>query len=236
MTKKLLIATLLASTMSLTGCGALIGMQASSGQFAMTRVTPLTEVEPVKSDVFKHVQSVGIVYYVDKLKDSGNYPEDNIAIYKLMAKYTQKNVESIKKFKVIDRNTFENALNKVAPDLDIFAADPEEYNEAMAKVGRYLGVHALIDLQLEEAHGNITSVSNQLVMAKDLIVHGSARIPMNLTLKMIRSRNGEELYSQNDLINWEMGTSGLANMSQKDLHKAVNNAVKPLVEDMGSYL
>ncbi|NMU84201.1 hypothetical protein HKB16_15040, partial [Vibrio parahaemolyticus] len=81
-----------------------------------------------------------------------------------------KNVESIKKFKVIDRNTFENALNKVAPDLDIFAADPEEYNEAIAKVGRHLGVHALIDLQLEEAHGNVTSVSNQFVMAKDLIV------------------------------------------------------------------
>ncbi len=225
------IAVVLASTFQLTGCGALIGMQAASGQFAFTQVQPLNEVQPVKSDVFKQVKSVGIIYYGQTLKDM-NYSEDNTEVYKLMTRSTEKYVEKSNKYKVIDRYTFEKALKKVEPNLDVLGTDPDEWNQIMAKAGRELGVHALVEISLEEANDNVTSISNQLVMAKDLVLNGAAKIPMNLQLKMIRSRNGEVLYSQYDLIDYEMGTSGLSNTKPAQRMATVDSAIKPLVDDM----
>jgi len=213
----------------LSGCGAIINMRTQATQFDLQPITKENlEEQPVKNKVFHKVKSVTIANYIDYMDD---FPKDNKRIYKVMIKSIQKTLEESGEFKVVSADKFRDELKRQNPSLDLLTDESEELHEVIASISRGLGVHAVIDFDLEE-EDNISSMQNQFTMMGDIIASGEIRLPMEMRLYAIRSKTGEAIYSQAQMIDWVSGTSGLQNTKTARLNEVVNKMIEPMVNDL----
>lgn len=221
------------TTSLLSGCGAIIGMRAGSAQFDLAEIPDrqLIESDPVSSPVFHRVQSVAVANVSELLE---GYPEDNIRLYKAMTKQLEKSLTSTSKYRVITATQFKRALEENKVDLDYSSADEEEIAEALAFVTRKLGAHAYVSLNLDSESDNVNSYSEQMSYTKQVLLDGEIRIPMELSLQLVRAKTSETLYKQASYVNWVSGTQGLKTTKSARLNSIVKQAVDPLIKDMTS--
>lgn len=225
---KAVVVGLLASTLS--GCGSIIAMRAGSTQFDLQphEAQQKLEAQPVKDGVFHKVQSVTVANYIDLMDQ---WPEDNKRIYKVMVKQLEKSLEESGEFKVITNEKFRKEILRQDPFIDLETDDVEELYGVLASVGKGIGAHAVIALELDQ-EDNVTSMGNQLNYMKDVLVSGEVRLPMEMSLKAVRSKTGAVVYTQSKMVDWVSGTAGLENTKTKRLNQVVQKAVKPMVVDM----
>ncbi|MEZ9699022.1 hypothetical protein AB4455_07320 [Vibrio sp. 10N.261.46.E12] len=217
---------------SLSGCGTVVAMRAGSTQFDLQTQAAAQNLEahPVKNPVFHRVQTVTVANYIDLMDQ---WPDDNKRIYKVMVKQVEKALEESGEFKVVSNDKFRKEIERQDPSIDLETDDGEELNNVLAGVGKAVGAHAVISLDLE-AEENVTSMGNQLTYMKDVIVSGEVRLPMELSLSAIRSKTGEVVYRQAKMVDWVSGSSGLQNTKTKRLNKVIKTAVEPMVVEMAN--
>tara|TARA_R110001592_G_scaffold304053_2_gene576370 strand:- start:2051 stop:2755 length:705 start_codon:yes stop_codon:yes gene_type:complete len=217
-------------TISLTGCGTIIAMRGDAAQFDLQTIEAKQNLDssPVKSNVFHNVTTVTVADYSDYLE---GYPEDNIRAYKTIIKQVEKRLKNSGKYKVVSSKNFQKAIKREGFDLDISIDSAQEVESVLAKVGKSMGVHGVITIDLEQ-DDNVSSMGNQISYMKQLVIDGEIRLEMELKVTMLRAKTGEVLYSQANMVNWITGTSGLGNTKQIRLDKVVSSATDPLVDGM----
>ena len=217
-------------TISLTGCGMIIAMRGDAAQFDLQTIEAKQNLDssPVKSNVFHNVTTVTVADYSDYLE---GYPEDNIRAYKTIIKQVEKRLKNSGKYKVVSSKNFQKAIKREGFDLDISIDSAQEVESVLAKVGKSMGVHGVITIDLEQ-DDNVSSMGNQISYMKQLVIDGEIRLEMELKVTMLRAKTGEVLYSQANMVNWITGTSGLGNTKQIRLDKVVSSATDPLVDGM----
>ena len=217
-------------SISLTGCGTIIAMRGDATQFDLQTIETKQNLDsdPIKSNVFHNVTTVTVADYSDYLE---GYPEDNIRAYKTMVKQVEKRLKKSGKYKVVSSKSFQKAIKSEGFDLDISIDTPKEVETVLAKVGKSMGVHGVITIDIEQ-DDNVTSMGNQLTYMKQLVIDGEIRLEMELKVTMLRAKTGEALYSQANMVNWVTGTSGLSTTKQTRLEKVISSATDPLVDGM----
>lgn len=227
---KALLAVFLMTTM-LSGCGAIMSMRAGSTQFDMITQPngENIESEPVKSKIFEQVRTVVIADYSDYI--GSDIPKDNVRVYKLLVKQLELKLKKTGKYKVVSAKEFRKEIKKQEQEFDLMVDSIEDRYQSMAKVGRGLGVHGVIELGIEE-DGNVTSIGNQFKMMKNLMIDGEIRVPMEVRLTMIRSKNADQLYTQANKVLWVSGSMGLNNSKTAEITTVINKNITPLIKGL----
>jgi len=214
---------------SLSGCGAIIEMRAGAAEFDMQNIQSNLEDSAVKSPVFQKVSSIAVADFSSQLGE--DYPTDNKRLYRAIVSELSKLLVESGQFKVATNDEFTKALEKSGLILDIAAADEEELESGLARVGKQMGVHGVVSFGLDTV-GNAASMGNQMSAVGDLLVSGHIEVAMEADLKMLRSKNSETLWKQRSEFSWISGSNGLTTTKNADLRKKVQNLLKPMVDQM----
>ena len=226
--KRLLTVGLLISLTLLQGCSVIMNMRGAAFETDISNKNPNKVAEPVMSEVFNNVQSVAIADLTDGLE---GYPADNILVYKAMITELHLMLEESGQFRVVGPDEFRTELRKVNGPINPRLAADYEIDSIFQKVGKSLGVHAVVSVGLEETE-NVQSMGNQLRYMRQVIVDGGLTLELEGYLKLIRSRQLETLYEQRSDISWASGTTGLDTIPANRLRSMMRDMLKPMVSQM----
>lgn len=226
--KKLLTLGLLCSLMVLQGCSVIMSMRGAAFETDISNTNPNKVSDPVKSEVFERVQSVVIADLTDGLE---GYPDDNVLIYKAMITELELLLEESGQFRVVGADKFRSELRKINGPINPRLTPDYEMDAIFQKVGKSLGVHAVVSTGLEEPD-NVQSMGNQLRYMKEVIIDGGLTVELEGSLEMIRTRKLETLYEQKSDIAWATGTSGLDTLPASRIREMMREMLQPMVTQM----
>jgi curli biogenesis system outer membrane secretion channel CsgG len=230
MIKKHILALLVAGSLSVSGCSTVVNMRAGATKFDLTTVQETVEENAVKSPIFKQVKSITVADFSDYMDE---FPNDNRRLYRSLVKELSTMLEETGEFKVISSSAFKDTLDELDLDIDLTNSDEEEMEEQIAKVGKAMGTHGVVYIDLDTI-GNETSFGNQMKYMGQLITDGSIQIDMEARMNMVRSLKSEVLWSQMSKVQWISGSNGLETTKSRELKEIVRKTLTPLVNQIVS--
>ena len=221
--KKLILLLVVISLMgSLTSC---MRLRAASAQFNIQTTQGHLDAFPVKSPVYKQVQSVVVADFSPRL--GSEYSSDNKRLYKAAILELESLLRKNSSFHVVSASVFKDRLLEINAVEHLSILTEEELHEELARVGKSLGAHGVITIGFN-ADG-ATNLGNQFKYMGQLVVKGAISIPMTASLDVVRSRTAETVWSQESSVAVTTGTNGTKNTPIKDIRQHLRTVLEPLV-------